>query len=220
MKKLSEQSKRICHALRLPPTLPYVYKYFGVSRQSVYEWNDKGYPIKRLVEIADKTGKSIEWLQSGDEPYSKPSYTESDMVADRSQVYQSLNKIPVYGPVKAGGLIEISDEPIDYVEFNVMFKPHWKLMKVDGDSMYPRFKQGEAIWVDWAVDQFSLRDGSPYVVCIPGSGATLKYVFFLTDRIRLEPENKKYPAEELTATELQDRGIKFGAVKLRIESFE
>ena len=86
--------------------------------------------------------------------------------------------------------------------------------------MFPRFKHGEAIWVDWAVDQLSLRDGWPYVVCIPHQGCTIKNVFFSCDKMILKPVNPEYPTLEIRNKELDESGIKLGAVMLRVESFE
>ncbi len=102
-------------------------------------------------------------------------------------------RVKVYPRVPAGVPLEVIDEVIDYEEVPAEWgKGGQKYFAtvVKGDSMYPKYLDGDIIIV---LQQPTCESGQDAVVYVNGYDATLKKVVFLDDGgIRLQPLNPAY----------------------------
>lgn len=119
--------------------------------------------------------------------------------------------IPVISWVQAGALAEAVDlhDVGESGEGDPVFStrihgPHAFGLRVEGDSMAPRFLPGDVIIVD---PEISCENGCPCVVILNGE-ATFKMFYETVEAIRLEPMNNKYP--EITIR--KDREVDFRVV--------
>ena len=73
------------------------------------------------------------------------------------------------------------------------------VFRVSGDSMYPRFLDGDRVLVH---AQPSVDDGDVAVVCYNGDEATLKRVYSFRDRIELVPYNPEYNTKRIEGADM------------------
>ena len=73
------------------------------------------------------------------------------------------------------------------------------VFRVNGDSMYPRFLDGDRVLVH---AQPSVDDGDVAVVCYNGDEATLKRVYSFRDRIELVPYNPEYNTKRIEGADM------------------
>ena len=73
------------------------------------------------------------------------------------------------------------------------------VFRVSGDSMYPRFLDGDRVLVH---AQPSVDDGDVAVVCYNGDEATLKRVYSYKDRIELVPYNPEYNTKRIEGADM------------------
>lgn len=102
-------------------------------------------------------------------------------------------RLPVYGRVPAGVPLEAIEDVIDWEEIPKEWSVGGKTFfatKVKGDSMYPKYIEGDIIIVQMQPD---CESGQDCVVYVNGYDATLKRVLKLEDGgIRLAPINPSY----------------------------
>jgi len=100
-------------------------------------------------------------------------------------------KIPVLGRVVAGIPIEAIEEIIDYEEITREMSSHGEHfgLVVKGDSMLPRFVEGDVVIVR---KQSDVESGDIAVILINGSDATIKRISRDSNGITLIPLNNFY----------------------------
>lgn len=116
-------------------------------------------------------------------------------VDEQTNINPSFRRISVYSKIPAGVPIEAIDEVVDFEDisfkddiFNVN-KDYLGLV-VSGDSMYPKYLEGDIIIVEVTPQPES---GEDCVVYVNGYEATLKKIIFNENSITLEPLNPSYP---------------------------
>lgn len=100
--------------------------------------------------------------------------------------------IPVYGRVPAGTPIEAIEDVDEYIDVPAEFAKGGKKLfglKVKGDSMYPKYLDGDIIVVR---EESDCESGQDCVVYVNGYDATLKKVIKKLDHIILQPLNPEY----------------------------
>ena len=107
--------------------------------------------------------------------------------------YNNSIMIPVYGDIPAGVPLEAvediqgyEDVPVNWLKGDKKFIA----LKVKGDSMYPKYLDGDTVIIQLQPDCESGQDCACY---INGYNATLKTVYKHKDRIELRPLNPNYP---------------------------
>ncbi len=102
--------------------------------------------------------------------------------------------INVYGSVPAGQPIEALEDVIGYEEIPEVwtrFGKEFIALKVKGDSMYPKYFEGDTVIIEVTPD---CNNGQDAVVYVNGYEATLKEVQKNEDgSITLKPFNPEYP---------------------------
>ena len=100
--------------------------------------------------------------------------------------------IPVYGRVPAGVPIEAIESIDEYIDVPAEYAKGGKRLfglKVKGDSMYPKYLDGDIIVVR---EESDCESGQDCVVYVNGYDATLKKVIKKADHIILQPLNPEY----------------------------
>lgn len=102
------------------------------------------------------------------------------------------NRIPVLGSVPAGVPIEAIEDVIDWEDIPMDWLRGGKeyfALKVQGDSMFPKYIEGDTIIVRKECD---CESGQDCIVYVNGYDATLKKVIKKKDCIILQPLNPAY----------------------------
>ena len=157
-----------------------------------------------LAEIVRRWGVNAEWLLTGEgEMFAGES--KADTIAQLRSVIKEkesgkhqhggLVEIPYYDAVRvsAGYGIEVFTEEPDGVyemppTFFGMNTANIKCLRVAGDSMRPRFDDGDYVFIN---PLSQLRTEGIYVIRVKGS-LLVKKVQWLPDGIKLISENKEY----------------------------
>lgn len=182
-------------------------------------------------EFADKIGKSKSIISMYENGNRKPDYETLEVIADFFNIdvdklmcrddNQSTDKafadailiempesvlIPVYGKIRAG----VPLEAIEDVEEHIDVPAKWiqsgrKIigLKVDGDSMYPKYFDGDIVVLECDIDYYSGDDCAVYV---NGYEATIKQIKWIDDGIELIPINTTYPPKKYQKDEFSILG--------------
>lgn len=111
-------------------------------------------------------------------------------------------RIPVYGYIPAGIPLEAITEIKGYEEISPDMQGNYFGLTVHGDSMSPKYLDGDTIIVK---AQKTFDNGQDCVVQVNGFDATLKKVYVKEDCFELVPINKGY--EPMQFKEIDVRGV-------------
>ena len=170
-----------------------------VSRSSInkIELGKNDIPQAKIIAFAKALDTTPAWLM-GWTDISKPKDDEKIEGID-------YIRVPVLGKVAAGVPIESIEDVVDFEDLSLdMFnsgKEYFGL-KVEGDSMYPDYKEGDTVIVQKTE---TCETGNICVVYVNGYDATLKQVKMEEDGgITLIPFNREYPPKTYTKKEVTD----------------
>lgn len=138
---------------------------------------------------------------------------KSDLVESRNNILKK-NRIPVLGKIPAGIPIELIEDVIDYEEISEeMLKGDREYfgLKVSGDSMMPKYLDGDVLIVQKTND---CESGQDCIVMVNGDDGTFKRVIKNKDGIILQPLNPNYEIKFYSNDEIEKLPIKIlGVVK-------
>ena len=136
---------------------------------------------------------------------------KSDLIEKRSL---KKNRIPVLGKIPAGIPIEMIEDVIDYEDISEeMLKGDREYfgLKVSGDSMTPKYLDGDVLIVQKAED---CESGQDCIVMVNGNDGTFKRVIKNKTSIILQPLNPNYEIKFYSNDEIEKLPIKIlGVVK-------
>jgi len=172
MQKFDMKSRR----LELQLTLEQVGKHVGVGKSTVKKWetgyieNMKRDKIALLAEVLRVSPLDIMGISAEEVP---------------------KTKIPVLGYVRAGVPIEAVEEILDYEEITLEMatRGEYFALQIKGDSMEPKFSEGDVVIVRRQPD---VESGNIAVILVNGNDATIKKVKKREDGIELIPSNPSY----------------------------
>ncbi len=101
-------------------------------------------------------------------------------------------RIPVLGSIPAGIPIELIEDILDYEDISEeMLKggKEYFALKVKGDSMWPKYLDGDTIII---LKQEDCESGQDAIVMVNGDDGTFKRVFKSDKGITLQPLNNEY----------------------------
>ena len=138
---------------------------------------------------------------------------KSDLVENRNNILKK-SRIPVLGRIPAGIPIEMIEEVIDFEDISEeMLKGDREYfgLKVSGDSMTPKYLDGDVLIVQKADD---CESGQDCIVMVNGDDGTFKRVIKNKDGIILQPLNPNYEIKFYSNDEIEKLPIKIlGVVK-------
>ena len=172
-----------------------VAELVGMRPSTLYEAAAKGIrPSSYTVKIAEVTGVSSDWLAEGKGPM-----LQTETPANVTPVEVKRRRVPLVSSVAAGLFAEAVDyHPVgwsdEWVECTVPVKDHTFALKVEGDSMEPKFEEGRILIVE---PDTEARPGD-YVIAKNGDGeATFKQLIKDGGELMLKPLNPRYPIRPL-----------------------
>lgn len=159
---------------------------------SIITRNNKNMDYSMMERIAEALDAPVEYFQ-GREPKQE----------ERSTFPKGLEPIrpyrmKIYGPVAAGVPITAAADEEEYVDLPC--EPEGRadgLMRVEGDSMEPRYLNGDLVLIR---EQEDVEDGQIAAVCIDDR-VTLKKVYHIPNGVYLVSENTKYAPMTYTLDE-------------------
>lgn len=181
-------------------------KYIGVKKAAImkYEKGNVQNMKRSSIEILSKLFNVT------------PSYL---MCIDENENNSNKNKlickrVPVLGSIPAGIPIEMIEDIIDYEDISEdMLKggKEYFALKVNGDSMYPEYLNGDIIIV---LKQNNCENGQDCVIAVNGDDATFKRVFKYDNGITLQPLNNTYMPMFYSNKDVLNKPVKIlGVVK-------
>lgn len=166
---------------------------FGISRASVAQWeSDETMPeADKLARIADELGVSLNVLMTG-----RPFQGVEAEVAGYAKAMPLPRAVPLVSWVQAGRREPVADpyasgEGEKYVYTTQRVGENAYALRIRGDSMEPRFQDGDIVIIDPAL---SAASGKFVVVRFEqAQEATFKQLVIDADRQYLKPLNARYP---------------------------
>lgn len=153
-------------------------KMLGVSQATVSGWESEKYQPDRdtLIKMASYFDVSVDYL-IGNSPVKK----------EKKKGVQ----IPVLGEVRAGYPMEAVENIIDYEEIDedMAHRGEFFALRIKGDSMEPRFVEGDVVIVR---KQETADSGDIVVALVNGDSATIKKLKRHQNGITLVPSNSAY----------------------------
>ena len=153
-------------------------KMLGVSQATVSGWESEKYQPDRdtLIKMASYFDVSVDYL-IGNSPVKK----------EKKKGVQ----IPVLGEVRAGYPMEAVENIIDYEEIDedMAHRGEFFALRIKGDSMEPRFVEGDVVIVR---KQETADSGDIVVALVNGDSATIKKLKRHQNGITLVPSNAAY----------------------------
>lgn len=116
-------------------------------------------------------------------------------------------KIPVLGHVVAGIQIDAVEEILDYEEISpeMARQGEFFALQVKGDSMEPKFSDGDVVIVR---KQEDVDSGDIAIILVNGDEATIKKVQKFDGGINLVPTNSAYPVLTYTNKEIEQLPVR------------
>lgn len=184
-------------------------KELGIARSSLSELKagrTKSLSSYYLQQISDKFAVPMRYLLTGEQDERLPYATSAEKIV-----------VPVLGTVPAGVPVEAVQDILDYEELSAKeFNPNdeYFALKVQGDSMYPKYLEGDIVIFRVQGDFNSMDD---CLVYINGYDATLKTVKKNSDgSITLQPINPNYAPQTFTAEQIERYPVSVAGVALQL----
>lgn len=132
----------------------------------------------------------------------------SDLIEERKKRSSNVElihmgqtvRIPVYGRIPAGVPLEAIEDIEDYIDVDARIADGKELLalKVIGNSMYPKYLDGDYVLIQRQPD---CESGQDCAVRVNGCDVTLKRVIKQTDGIMLQPINPEYEPKKYDYTD-------------------
>lgn len=160
-----------------------------------YEGGRTNPPFKIIAKLSKLYNVSVEYLMA----LSDDRKPQDEPILEKSK---KIVKIPVLGTIAAGIPIEAIENIEDYEELiipNSESEKNYFCIKVKGDSMEPRIKNGDLIICK---KQSDVDNGDIAAVLVNGHEATVKKIKKDTNGIWLIPNNPMYEPRFYNNTEI------------------
>ena len=189
-------------------TQEYVGERMGVDKATIARYESGAIDIKRTVAIklADILSSNPAYIMGwSDDPSSMPANIQ--IIKKEPTI-----NIPIIGRVAAGVECFAEENIIGYEQFptsEIVPGEQYACLRVVGDSMYPKFEEGDTVLVRV---QSSVDSGSYAVVIIDGEDGVIKRVVYGDDYIELQSINPMYPPRRFEDADVLRIRV-FGLVK-------
>ena len=122
----------------------------------------------------------------------------------------NIIKIPVFGTIKAGIPIESQSDIIEYVDIPEEWTKGGKKfygLKISGDSMFPKYQDGDTVIFEQNDDMDSFN-GKDVAVMINGTESTFKRILINDQGIILQPYNTAYDIMMFSKEQVEELPIR------------
>lgn len=184
-------------------------KALHVHQTAISQWeNEKTAPdSENMKMVADYFGVSLDYLLCR---------TDDPSVEKAPHVSPGAVRIPVYGVIPAGVPMEAIEDIIDWEEIPEDWMRGGKeffALKVKGDSMYPRYEDGDVLILRKAD---TCENGQDCAVMVNGDDATFKRVKRSEKGIMLVPINPEHDTRVYTNKEIMELPVRIIGVVVQI----
>ena len=167
----------------------------SISKQTLYKYENDiitNIPSDKIESIAFVLNVTPAYLMGWD---------ENSSLQNNSSKNNKYIKIPVLGTVRAGYPTEAVENIIDYEEISESMarQGEYFALKVKGDSMLPKFSEGDVVIVK---KQEDVDNGDIAIMLVNGDEATIKKVQKFENGINLIPSNPVYDVITYTKKEI------------------
>ncbi len=195
----------------------------GESTISQYESEKREPSLETLIGLADLFGVSVDYLLCKDNVSNVfatiiPRKGVERTLVNYSNQRQEYVRIPVLGSIKAGIPQEAIEEIIDFEDIPESYTTggrEYFALKINGDSMAPRYQHGDIIIVR---KQETCDSGKDCVVLVNGDEATFKRVIRHRGGITLQPLNPTYPPMYYNNEEIETKPVKILGVAVELRT--
>ena len=168
--------------------------------------------IDKVAQIAKVKGVALDWLINGEGEMSSvelpqlPQRVQATELEAKSE-FTLVPRLDVQASAGAGR-VTIGEDPLEYLAFQSTWlrsrniNPAFaRILTARGDSMEETIRDGDVLLVDTSVNR--IRDNTIYVI-VYGDMVLVKRVHGrLNGSLQLISDNPRYPAEELSAGEIE-----------------
>ena len=201
-----------------------INKYIGNKIRSYRE--QKNLTQEEIAEYLNTTPQTISRYEIGDRKtnqdilfklaeYFKVSINDffpplSFDNANIIDINSDIVKIPVFGTIKAGIPIESQSDIIEYVDIPEEWTKGGKKfygLKISGDSMFPKYQDGDIVIFEQNDDMDSFN-GKDVAVMINGTDSTFKRILVNDQGIILQPYNTAYDIMMFSKEQVEELPIR------------
>ena len=126
-------------------------------------------------------------------------------------------RVPVLGVIQAGVPMDAIEDILDWEEIPASWTTgdrEYFGLRVKGDSMYPRYLEGDTVILR---KQSTCDSGDDCAVMVNGNDATLKQVILRGDRgLELRPVNTAYPPKSYSPAEIESLPVQIIGVVVEL----
>ena len=119
---------------------------------------------------------------------------QNNIIYDNAEMIKDTVKIAIYGSIKAGIPLESQNDIVDYMDIPKEWVKGGRQLfglKISGDSMYPKYQDGEVVIFEHT-DDIETYKGKDCAVMINHTESTFKKVLVNEQGIVLQPYNASY----------------------------
>lgn len=163
---------------------------------------------KQIADFCDKSDVAISYWENGSREPSAIDISKlstlfnvsvndlllKDLRFDNAEMIKDTVKIAIYGSIKAGIPLESQNDIVDYMDIpREWVKGGRQLfgLKISGDSMYPKYQDGEVVIFEHT-DDIETYKNKDCAVMINHTESTFKKVLVNEQGIVLQPYNASY----------------------------
>lgn len=185
--KIVENIQHLCDKRGVTPTV--AGKESGAGKELVTNMKRKGTmpSVEKIRLLANYLG-----------------VTTSELLGETPGSSSSGVRIPVLGTIPAGIPLDAIEDILDWEEIPVAWATgdrQYFGLRVRGDSMYPRYLDGDTVILQ---KETTCESGDDCAVLVNGSEATLKQVMIKGDgSLELRPTNPAYPPRTYSPAEIE-----------------
>lgn len=170
-----------------------------VSQQTIAKWEtDKATPNpETITKIADLLNISLDYLLG-----------RVDNNVSITSISEPFIKIPVLGNIPAGVPIEAIEDILGHIDIPESMATGGKeffALKIKGDSMSPKYENGDVVLFEHCS---SCDSGSDCAVMVNGDDVTFKRVEIVESGIMLKPMNSNYETMFYTKKDIEDKPVR------------
>ena len=198
--KIVENIQTICKKRGTNPTA--AGKESGAGKDLVTNMKRRG-----VLPSIEKIGLLADYLE----------VTTSELLGETSGGSSSGIRVPVLGTIPAGIPIDAVEDILDWEEIPASWTSgdrEYFGLRVKGDSMYPRYLEGDTVILR---KQSTCDSGDDCAVLVNGNDATLKQVILRGDRgLELRPVNTAYPPKSYSPSEIESLPVQIIGVVVEL----
>lgn len=143
--------------------------------------------------------------------------TTSELLGEETAISPGAVRISVLGTIPAGIPIDAVEDILDWEEIPASWTTgdrEYFGLRVKGDSMYPRYLEGDTVILR---KQSTCDSGDDCAVLVNGNDATLKQVILRGDRgLELRPVNTAYPPKSYSPAEIESLPVQIIGVVVEL----